>query len=484
MDRKKGLLKISQLAKKAGVSIPTVKHYLREGLLPRPVKTSRNMAYYSEVCVERIRSIKKIQKEKFLPLDVIKRLIDSGESFDEELALGKAILKTGSLETGRTPLPRSRIEKTTGCPLDKIDMLEGQNLIHPETAGASKSYHCEDVELIRIMQARDAMGVPTDASLTTLSIYGEAMTRAVGEDINFFIRNITGDTATHKIIRFITEADETLDRFVILFRRKMMRRTSEKIIRSLNRIPRELAFLNILPGPVCGLPDRPPQNPVENRIYHLLKGERPTQNEESRAGNGSRHRCLKALSILNDLFSGHADQALKRIGDTIPKPSFHSFENMAAALTYLYSFEATTGLSAPMFAIKKVFAHLQRIEQQKSRNTLIELFPLYVCGAVYIFLPGVFNTRQKGIEILGGLKETLKNLSLDKEELPEWLSVVLRYELLPAFDIRLNRYLAQGYLKTGQDRRALDCLESVIDTADADSDLAAWAKLERMKIMR
>ena len=24
----------------------TVRHYLREGLLPKPVKTSRNMAYY------------------------------------------------------------------------------------------------------------------------------------------------------------------------------------------------------------------------------------------------------------------------------------------------------------------------------------------------------------------------------------------------------------------------------------------------------
>ena len=45
---KKDMLKISQLAQRAGVSIPTVKHYVREGLLPRPMKTSRNMAYYSQ----------------------------------------------------------------------------------------------------------------------------------------------------------------------------------------------------------------------------------------------------------------------------------------------------------------------------------------------------------------------------------------------------------------------------------------------------
>ena len=40
------LLKISELADAAEVPVATVRHYLREGLLPEPVKTSRNMAYY------------------------------------------------------------------------------------------------------------------------------------------------------------------------------------------------------------------------------------------------------------------------------------------------------------------------------------------------------------------------------------------------------------------------------------------------------
>ena len=40
-----GLLKMSELAEASGVSAGTIKHYLREGLLPEPVRTSRNMAY-------------------------------------------------------------------------------------------------------------------------------------------------------------------------------------------------------------------------------------------------------------------------------------------------------------------------------------------------------------------------------------------------------------------------------------------------------
>ena len=37
------LLRMGELAEASGVPAPTIKHYLREGLLPEPVKTSRNM---------------------------------------------------------------------------------------------------------------------------------------------------------------------------------------------------------------------------------------------------------------------------------------------------------------------------------------------------------------------------------------------------------------------------------------------------------
>src|SRR5438105_5019613 len=71
-----GLLKMSELAERSGVSAGTIKHYLREGLLPEPVRTSRNMAYYPEQFVERIRLIKRLQEERFLPLRLIKGVLD------------------------------------------------------------------------------------------------------------------------------------------------------------------------------------------------------------------------------------------------------------------------------------------------------------------------------------------------------------------------------------------------------------------------
>src|SRR5438046_9421469 len=65
-----------ELAAASGVSAGTIKHYPREGLLPEPVRTSRNMAYYPPDFVERIRLIKRLQEERFMPLKAIKRVLD------------------------------------------------------------------------------------------------------------------------------------------------------------------------------------------------------------------------------------------------------------------------------------------------------------------------------------------------------------------------------------------------------------------------
>src|ERR1700739_1783408 len=75
-----GMLKMSELAERSGVSAATIKHYLREGLLGSDedvLRTSRNMAYYPLEFVERVRLIKRLQEERSMPLRVIRELIGS-----------------------------------------------------------------------------------------------------------------------------------------------------------------------------------------------------------------------------------------------------------------------------------------------------------------------------------------------------------------------------------------------------------------------
>ena len=81
VPRDRGLLKMSELAERSGVSAGTIRYYLREGLLGEGeeiVRTSRNMAYYPPEYVERIELIKRLQEKRFMPLRVIKGTLERG----------------------------------------------------------------------------------------------------------------------------------------------------------------------------------------------------------------------------------------------------------------------------------------------------------------------------------------------------------------------------------------------------------------------
>ncbi|MCU0891242.1 MAG: MerR family transcriptional regulator [Sandarakinorhabdus sp.] len=65
------------LEKASGVGRETIRFYIREGLLPEPEKPSRNSARYSEIHVARLKAIKRLQEERFLPLSVIRSLLEA-----------------------------------------------------------------------------------------------------------------------------------------------------------------------------------------------------------------------------------------------------------------------------------------------------------------------------------------------------------------------------------------------------------------------
>ncbi len=114
-------LKISELAEASGVSAGTIKHYLREGLLGEGdgiVRTARNMAWYPPEYVGRIRQVKRLQEERYLPLRRIKELL-----------------------ADRPPrTPRAAVD----LPVDVLDALAELGILTPDEDG----YDPDDVALI------------------------------------------------------------------------------------------------------------------------------------------------------------------------------------------------------------------------------------------------------------------------------------------------------------------------------------------------
>src|SRR3954464_7159140 len=119
-----GMLKMSELAEQSGVSAGTIKHYLREGLLPEPVKTSRNMAYYPPDFVERIRLIKRLQEERFMPLRVIKHVIDDDPGRAAALVeLEDRILERAAAAQDQRRVSRAEVKRHYEIPANVLARL-------------------------------------------------------------------------------------------------------------------------------------------------------------------------------------------------------------------------------------------------------------------------------------------------------------------------------------------------------------------------
>jgi len=74
MYTEEGIL-ISELAKRSGTTVRTIRYYIQEGLLPQPDIRGR-YSVYDQKYLERLELIKRL-KDAYLPLKEIKRLINS-----------------------------------------------------------------------------------------------------------------------------------------------------------------------------------------------------------------------------------------------------------------------------------------------------------------------------------------------------------------------------------------------------------------------
>lgn len=72
-------MRMAELAQRSGLSVATIKYYLREGLLAPGQRTSVNQAVYDEAHLERLRLIRALAKIAGLPLQTIRAVVESVE---------------------------------------------------------------------------------------------------------------------------------------------------------------------------------------------------------------------------------------------------------------------------------------------------------------------------------------------------------------------------------------------------------------------
>src|SRR5204862_7908671 len=109
--------------------------------------TSRNMAYYPPEFVDRIKVIKQLQEERFMPLRVIRELLEREGTEPERLRamieLEDRILER-ALVGERERIPAEEVRDRYDLPPEVLDRLAALGVLSPDVAGYSPS----DVRII------------------------------------------------------------------------------------------------------------------------------------------------------------------------------------------------------------------------------------------------------------------------------------------------------------------------------------------------
>jgi DNA-binding transcriptional MerR regulator len=207
-----GMLKMSELSEQSGVSAGTIKHYLREGLLgggDRIQRTSRNMAYYPPDFVERIRLIKRLQEERFMPLRAIKDVIDDNPKRAEALVeledriLARAI---SAQESGR--VSRAEVKRRYDIPDHVLARMDELGVLSPTTRG----YDLDDVGIIEAISRFRAGGYDESLGFTVYDAlrYREHLQPLVEEEVRVLLDRLAGEVPVERAESIIVAGSEPL----------------------------------------------------------------------------------------------------------------------------------------------------------------------------------------------------------------------------------------------------------------------------------
>jgi DNA-binding transcriptional MerR regulator len=219
-----GLLKMSELAERSGVSAGTIKHYLREGLLgsgDEVVRTSRNMAWYPPEYVERIRLIKRLQEERFMPLKVIAQVMaDDPDRAAALIELEDRILERAISAQEADRLSRREVRARYDVPDPVLDRLAEIGVLTPDDRG----YDADDVAIVAAISRFRAGGYDEALGFTVYDTlrYKEALEPLVEEELSTLLERLAGEVEPERAAEIIASGAEPLRELIGAMHSKLL----------------------------------------------------------------------------------------------------------------------------------------------------------------------------------------------------------------------------------------------------------------------
>lgn len=184
-------MRMRELEKASGVSRETIRFYIREGLLPEPVKTARNSALYDEEHLLRLFAIRRLKGDRYLPLSVIRSLLEESRAdgvHPVELVQHVDRYLHARLEpSGEREEARAVAAELTDDPC-YLDECVGSGLVEIDKDGTISP---RDARILRILNEIGALGFTRSAGYSgdIPARYVELMRWLAREEVRDFLAN-------------------------------------------------------------------------------------------------------------------------------------------------------------------------------------------------------------------------------------------------------------------------------------------------------
>ena len=186
-------MRMRELETRSGVGRETIRFYIREGLLPEPARAARNSASYSEAHVARLGLIKRLQEERFLPLAVIRGILD-GEAapwLEPQAFPGLDALLRDRIDHDAPRVAAATLVATGGAAQDTLDEARASGLVTVDDAGTLSA---RDAAILRVLGDLDRIGFRRDRGFTPgmVGMYQDFVDWITAQEMRFFFEATAG----------------------------------------------------------------------------------------------------------------------------------------------------------------------------------------------------------------------------------------------------------------------------------------------------
>jgi DNA-binding transcriptional MerR regulator len=180
-------MRVGELSKRSGVPVPTIKYYLREGLLPAGVLTSPNQAHYDDDHLRRLRLVRALVDVGDLSIAAVREVLAAVDSRSESM-----FKKLGSVQEA--------ITQPSSVELDPLAIEDVQAFF--ERQGEDNCVDVTDSNVTHMLAAAlsAARSVGHDHFGELLDPYLEGLRIIAQADVDYVVRHGSTDDAFEAMV--------------------------------------------------------------------------------------------------------------------------------------------------------------------------------------------------------------------------------------------------------------------------------------------